>query len=335
MLHSDVEDMPKDRVASLTHLFDGKGCAQSLLKGEYGITAYDVFQPPASSARKKICVFGTGLGQNYGSFDIPFVRTIVQAGYMVIAYSYYGHGWSHAGPEVMGAGGCCCGAAPEYGEDILITQVSELLDHVIKDEPVIDLWVGHSTGGLVGLFVAEEVRKVITFALISPAFWAVKPFFTRVEGYTCFQRLVLNTAPGRLVVQNGVLENNDLAFGKNEDGEYLFPAEHEKDKQKIRRVFQQNSQAAKAIGALSSNILRLDQMPGYQQRLKKLLNDPERRPEKLLLVWGTKDLVVPYKYAQEVVAMNPAIVQLESPEIGHEALSEDPEGIAKIIVHNV
>lgn len=338
LLHGDeveevgVDALPGDTVAALTELF-GDGCGQRLLRGTYGITAFEVLGVQPDAADRRVCVFGHGMGQNYGSWDIPFLKPFVQAGYTVIAYSYYGHGWSFAGGTVMGrTGGCLCGPVPDYGKEIHLRQVEELLDHVMREDEPIDLWVGHSTGGIVGVLVAEELRYIRTFALVSPAFWGIKPCILQLERYSCVRRMTMNSPLIGFGCRTAVLQNNDLAFGIDDDGKYIYPEEHEEAAGKIQRIFEHNAQAAKAIAALSACFLRSEQFPEYRERLKTLLSDPHRCPQKMLLVWGTRDVVVPYNEAQKVVAMNPDVVQLESPNMGHESLCEDPELIANTIV---
>merc|ERR1712129_32554 len=142
---------------------------------------------------------------------------------------------------------------------------------------------------------------------------------------------VMNTGAAKGTVTDGFLENNDKAFATDDKGKYLYPDLHKRDAAKIKAVFENNIQAPKAIGAISAGFLGGDLLPGHREALKSLLTG-DKCPTKMLLVWGTKDVVCPHKYAAEVVAMNPKVVELVSPELGHESLSEDPRMIAQHIV---
>jgi len=326
------EALPEAVSSGLEKLF-GAPCGQKLLKGTYGITAYEWVEPPNPTGERKVCVFGHGLGQNYGSWQVPFLQTLAAGGYTVLGYSYYGHGWSLAGDKVMGTGGgCCSGPVPDYSEEVFMTQAKELFNHVLKPGEVIDLWVGHSTGGVLGALVAQnKVWPIRTFGFVSPAFWAEKGCIGKLEGCMWFRRLIMNTAGVKDTVLGIMLENNDKAFAKDASGRYLFPEGHKHDTKQIQNVMENNIQAPRAIGGIGAGFLRMDHFPEHRNKLKTLLNG-DQAPAKMMVVWGKKDIVCPAMHAREIQAMNPTIVELSQPEVGHEALSEDPKMIASIIL---
>jgi len=330
------EVLPKDYVDRLTTLF-GHGCRQRLLRGRYGITAFELVEPKAPGPKRRVCVYSHGLGQCYGSFhDTPLVQTLAEGGYTVLAYSFYGHGWSYAGEEVLGVGGAACsGPMPEYGCAVHLAQVKELLSHVMQPGEPVDCWVGHSTGGVVGVYVAaENVWPIRTFGNVSAAFWAEKPAVAKfIESCSSIQRLMLNTECGLKLLEDAYTKNNDNAFGKvvGDDTKYLFQAKKEAAAEGILRNFAHHPQLAKGIAAISSTFLRGDQMPEHQSMLRKLLQR-EDGPERYCCIWGTQDIVVPFKHAQEVVSLSPQRVKLATPCLGHECIHEDARQIAQIVV---
>lgn len=230
----------------------------------------------------------------------------------------------------MGTGGCC-GVPVDYGPRIFLAQAEELLTHILKPGEIVDLWVGHSTGGLVGMYVAETgVWPVRTFGMVSPAFWLHKPALAWLWSYGFFKRMVANNK----TIGAGLLENNDKAFAKGKNGAYLFPEQHKKDAEKIKNIFEHHPQAGRACAGILAEFLRFDMMVEHRSHLKALLTRDDG-PKKVVLVWGNGDIVCPCEFAAEVVAMNPKCVQLVSPNLGHEALSEDPTTVAKAIVEGL
>merc|ERR1712232_206055 len=112
-----------------------------------------------------------------------------------------------------------------YEKDMFLEQLNELLNHVLAPAEPIDLWVGHSTGAIIGVFAAfSKDHPIRDLALISPAFWANKPLIARVADKipNFMHGLVKSVGPLKKLPQDAYLENNDVAFGKDGD-EYLYP----------------------------------------------------------------------------------------------------------------
>jgi pimeloyl-ACP methyl ester carboxylesterase len=328
-----VDELPKDFLTSVTTMF-GHPCKQRLLRGKYGITAFQILEPKTpAGTKRKVCVFSHGLGQCWGDFDVPLLQTLVAGGYTVLGYSFYGHGWSYAGDEVMGVGGSCCGGPMvEYGSVVHLQQVKELLTHVMEPVEPVDCWVGHSTGGVIGVYVAAaEIWKIRTFAGISAAFWAEKPCLSKqIEKCKCLIGLVTRSAALLKAGEGDYLANNDVAFGKK-DGKHLFPEKVKASADQIVNNFKYHPQLVKAIATISFTFLRANQMHEHRELFHQLVKRPDG-PEKILLLWGTQDTVVPYEHAHEVVAWDPKRVKLVSPLLGHESIGEDPTGVAQTIV---
>lgn len=339
------DELPANFVAKLTELV-GCACEQRLLRGRYGVTAFDFSEPPllpsvgdvagAAKRTRHVAVLSHGIGTRKDiTFGGHFRRHLVEAGYSVLAYSFHGHGWSYAGDEVAPVGSCCGCTQARYDKDIMITQLKELLDHVLDPGEPVDLWVGHSTGCLVGVLAAAEgAWPIRRFALISPAFWAVKPAIAQVVDHLhpVSTALVTNSDMLLKLVEQEYLKNADNAFGH--DGHtYFFPEKLEEAKEGIKEKFRLHPQAAKAILAINMTFLRGDLLPKHREVWKEFLQKGGAHAPQTLLVWGDHDIVVPFKHAQEVVSWNPDRVHLTPLENrGHESTAEDPDGILKAIV---
>lgn len=325
-----VEALPKFFVSQLTALF-GQGCTQRLLRGKYGITAFELLEPLAPVSPRKVCVVSHGLGACHGKFDDPIIQALLQGGYTVLAWSFYGHGWSLAGDEVLGGGKCCCGPIFNYTAAVFLKQMEELLGHVMQTDEVIDLWVGHSTGAVVGTYVASTgVWPIRNFAFISPAFWAEKPCLSKfIERFNCLIALVSNTS---LIKAGEVdyLKNAQNSFGKDKSGKFLFPVAQKEHCDRIVKNFAHHPQLINTIAGISMTFLVSDQMATHRSALKEVLQSSAC--ERVLLVWGTCDTVVPYKNSAELVAMNPQKVTLKSPELGHDSPWENAGMLGEIIV---
>merc|ERR1711994_23532 len=173
------------------------------------------------------------------------------------------------------------------------------------------MWVGHSTGGLLGVYVAQtDVWPVRTLGLVSPAFWAVKDAIaTAVDKSAFLTRMLLNSGALRNICRDGMMANNDKACIKNKAGEFMYPEAHKALAEKLKKTFDQHPQLPKAMAAISSTFLNLGHMPDHRAHFKDLAQRKEG-PEKIVMVWGTGDEVVPYQHAAEVAAWTPERVKI-------------------------
>ncbi len=101
---------------------------------------------------------------------------LVQAGYSVLKYDYYGHGYSkYGGEEVIFS----------YDLDMFTDQLEDLLSFVEKEDgKETYAIVGHSTGGLLCVAANQRWSKdgamrgiAPKLVLVSPAFYAKKVIF--------------------------------------------------------------------------------------------------------------------------------------------------------------
>lgn len=267
-----------------------------------------------------------GLGTEADIYEGPLVDGLVAAGWRVLSYDFLGHGWSVADETFI-----------RYDKEKFLTQVQELLDHVLEPQEPVDLWVGHSTGGLVGVLAAlTRTRPFRDLALISPALWASKPFIARVMDHVAefMHGLISKYRFLRPLLENGYQENNDNAFGK-EGGKYLFPEKHLATRQAITRKFKLHPQLLGGIAGIASYFLKDGLMPEWQASAKELVGKgAESWAPRVILLWGKFDIVVPFSRAEEFVswAGSPGRVTLVPLHAGHESTAEIPQDIAREIL---
>lgn len=344
-----VEELPEAFVAKLTALH-GDAAQGRLLSGRYGVTSYELLEPtsalvagagsmilpcagPQPLHHRKVAVLAHGLGTSrefaYGS---EFRQVLLAAGYTLLLYNFYGHGWSYASATVAPPQRCCRCVRVEHGVEICLTQVRELLAHVLEPGEEVDLWVGHSLGGLIGVLAAEQkVWKINNMALISPAFWAVKGALTKViEGLHPFSTMLTSSTCLLSLVEGEYEQNNDRAFARD-GAAYLFPELHKQATVANKRKFQLYPQLSQAILGLTMGLLRGDLLPKHRAAWQSLMQGEEAPT--VLLLWGELDVVVPFKHAQEPLAWNPERMHLCPLEgLGHESCCEAPARVAQAIV---
>lgn len=327
-----LETLPSDIVAALGKCYEVLPPRYSskppgrFLRGRYGITHFNLQVPESGSQRLRIAVLSHGIGTSMDVFEGPIVNELLAAGFRVLSYDFLAHGWSQADNKWL-----------HYEKDIFLTQLSELLDHVLAPGEPVDLWVGHSTGGIVGVLAAmSKAHPIRELALISPAFWANKPIIARIaDKIPNFMHGLVSNGPSFLqkLPQDAYLENNDVAFGK--DGkEYLCPQDHLKAKQRIQHIFETHPQAIGGIMGIATYFLREDLIEQWRVILKEIAEMKEQTSPRVCLLWGKFDVVVPFQYANEVMAWASGSDRFSLVELhaGHESPVEAPSTLASEIV---
>ena len=153
-----LDALPLKHVAALRELYNHT--PGRFLRGQHGATHFRL-EPPKGDGKhiSKIAVLSHGIGTDMDVFDGPITNQLRLDGFWVLRYDFYGHGWSHAANTFM-----------HYDKDMFMTQLQELLDHILLPAQAVDLWVGHSTGGVVGALAPTSLsRQFHRLALVSPA----------------------------------------------------------------------------------------------------------------------------------------------------------------------
>ncbi len=128
-----------------------------------GYTHFELGGPPEG----RVVVLAAGLSVPYYIWD-PSFKALVDAGFRVLRYDYYGRGYSDR-PDI------------EYTHDAIVGQLTELLDALHLTRPI-DL-VGLSFGGsVVTTFADRNPDRVRSLVYVDPAFRSPYevPFLDRV-----------------------------------------------------------------------------------------------------------------------------------------------------------
>jgi len=279
------------------------------LGGERGITHFEV-----EGDGPKLAVMAHGIGTNWLVYA-PCVEPLKKAGFRVVRYSFYGHGWSYMNPGVLN------------DLDTLLLQLQQLLDHLLKPGEPLDLFVGHSTGCVLGVKAARVLdRRLIRLALVSPAFWKKAPLAAKLaDNVPKLTRWIASFKLG--IIEDGYVKNADEAFAyvtENGEKKYVYPDAHKKAKEDIGRKWDLHPQINDAVAGIITTVLRADMQRVERETFKEVVKDGPQKTE-VGLFWGTHDFVVEFEHSKEVKAWpggeRVTLVPLE--RMGHESLGED------------
>jgi len=318
-----------------------------LLSGTGGITCFQLSTPqeaPTTGATRKVAVVAHGVGLHMSGAEDPLVAGLLAEGYTVLTYSFYGHGWSYAGPEVLPPPRCCRCKVPNYDRDVFVTQVKELLAFAIPGE-VVELWIGHAAGGAVGLWTAIEGAWTIkNMALISPTCCTSK----ELGQGSLPQCLEYNLPFFHYGVKQQYLKRSQMSFasvdgvergsccGSKDGGTYLFQEKHDAFIVEFKRYFELHPQIHEAVAAIGHTFTSEQELAALRAAWKELAQQPSCPT--MLLLWGDHDIVEPYTKAGEIAswgarASGPARITLETLQgLGHFSILEDPQRVATAIV---
>lgn len=314
-----MEAIPEAHMAALRELYGSP--EGTFHRGRDAVTYYHL-EEPQKLRQSKIAVLANGLGNSTKVYD-GFRRGLLAAGFRVLRYDYPCHGWSYAAEDVC------------LDKDCLLNQLEEVLGQVLGPNEPVDLFVGFSTGGLLGVLAACALeRPIVRLALISPAFWKQAPVIVKVADRLPSLLLWLSKFKSLRLVEDGYLENCDNAFA-HEGKKYFFADKHETARQDIIRMFEKHPSAKRGIAQLLVNVLRLDLLEEAIPQFQWLIKQREESHPSIGLFWGSHDMVVETKHSQAVLGWPGAdrsVRFFELKGLGHESPLEDPEYIVRQIL---
>ena len=166
------EVFTKNELSAITSSWDESEPPGRFLQDRHGFTHYCLEGVEDGSSSKGTIVLCTGIGVSHHGFEF-FSGYLVAAGYSVLKYDYYGHGYSKFGGQNMWI---------EYSPETFVDQLEDLLDFVEREDGIKAVGiVGHSTGGIVCTYANERwsrdgcKRSIIPkMILAAPAFYAKK-----------------------------------------------------------------------------------------------------------------------------------------------------------------
>ena len=297
----------------ITQAFGDEFPSGKFLLGRHGTTHFHMH----GTNLEKLIVLAHGLGTNSHIYD-AMIAPLVDAGYAVLTYDYFGHGWSVAEDRFL-----------TYDKQVVLDQLEDLLDHVLpgSETPVFGI-VGHSTGGCVGILADHYLaRSVDRLFFISPAFFADKPLIAQLADMVpSFVHGILRRNLLHNVISDAYLENGEVSWAKGMNGDYLFSSEREVSVEKNKKMFAHHPFIIGGIFGLNAYILRTDLLPFY----RTLLSSTKART---MIAWGVLDVVVPYNEANvAAVSVNSKVTVLGMEGLGHESPMEDPQAVSKVMI---
>eukprot|EP00587_Corethron_hystrix_P006409 CAMPEP_0113302172 /NCGR_PEP_ID=MMETSP0010_2-20120614/3095_1 /TAXON_ID=216773 ORGANISM="Corethron hystrix, Strain 308" /NCGR_SAMPLE_ID=MMETSP0010_2 /ASSEMBLY_ACC=CAM_ASM_000155 /LENGTH=345 /DNA_ID=CAMNT_0000155917 /DNA_START=78 /DNA_END=1115 /DNA_ORIENTATION=+ /assembly_acc=CAM_ASM_000155 len=329
-----TEVLTPDELTTITTCWDETEPKGKFIKDRHGFTHYSL------NGEGPLVVLSHGLGTSMKAFD-GIADAIVKAGYSVLSYDYYGHGYSKYGGEKV---------IFEYDLDMFTDQLEDLLSYVeredIKETYAI---VGHSTGGLVCVAANQRWSRdraargiVPKLVLFSSAFYAKKPLIARLaDSIPHFMSCIMTAIPAaRVAISDAYLEAGQIAFGKDpETGKKIYneAATSKKDRDLILfgsvKGKEKHPFVTEAILSVNLGTLRGDLLAGHREKFVDVVKNTK---SKVLWVWGNLDKTVPFeenvdqvrKWEEEFSNFELSVED----RLGHESPFESPERVAKATI---
>ncbi len=254
-----------------------------------GYTHYELAGP----ADGRFVVLAAGATVPYYIWD-PTFKALVDAGYRVLRYDYYGRGFSDR-PDIP------------FTQDLYVRQLHELLEAVHISQPF-DL-AGLSFGGAVITSVAarypDRVRSLIY----------MDPAFRTPDTLTA-----LESAPWAWNIKTAILDERLWADGQL--GDFLHPERFPDWPERYRVQLRYRGFRRARLADLRSNV-DADQRDELQA--------VGRNPRPVLVIWGKQDPNVPFDLSGSLMSVMPYarlvavdqsghLPQWERPDVVHPAL---------------
>jgi pimeloyl-ACP methyl ester carboxylesterase len=255
-----------------------------------GYTHYELGGP----AGGRVVVLAAGATVPYYIWD-PTYKALVDAGFRVLRYDYYGRGMSDR-PDIP------------FTQNLYVRQLHELLDAVHITGPF-DLG-GLSFGGAVITSVAarypDRVRSLIY----------MDPAFRTPETLTA-----LESMPWAWNVMTAILDERGWAEGQL--GDFLHPERFPEWPERYRPQLRYRGFRRARLSDLRSNA-DADQRDELQV--------VGRHPRPVLVIWGKQDPNVPFELSASLMAVMPYARLLAVDQAGHLPQWERPEIVQPAIV---
>lgn len=311
-----------------------------ILAARHGNTHYRVYGTQNGPSAKGLVVLSHGIGVSHHAFE-EFAQSLVESGYSVLSYDYFGHGYSKYVGDMFF----------DYDIDMFVDQLEDVLSFVEKDvgETCVAI-CGHSTGGLVCAAANKRwlesgsrssIPKVI---LCASAMYAKKPFMARVADKIPKQLtfIMKNFAPSRVIIGDSYIEAGEIAFGRDPSSNKVIFAEQEQKKADIDNILfgkvkgkDRHPYLEGGILSINCHTLRGDLLEGHRDIFVKMLELSSDK-SKTYMLWGNLDRTVPYlENVDEVKKWESKFDNFHISVLdrhGHEMFYEDSKKIAEIVV---
>jgi pimeloyl-ACP methyl ester carboxylesterase len=250
-----------------------------------GYTHYEIGGPPQG----RLVVLAAGISVPYYIWD-PTFAALVQAGYRVLRYDYYGRGYSDR-PDIA------------YTQDVYVRQLAELLDAVRATEPI-DL-AGLSFGGsVVTSFADQYPNRVRSLVYVDPSF------------RTPYHVPVTERVPFLWNFLTAVFEERWWADAQLDD--FLHPERFPDwpDRYKVQLQYRGFRRAQRSTSVSNATI---DQDP----ELKRV----GQHPRPVLAFWGKDDNAVPIEFSSTLLQAMPRARLVSVESAGHLPHWEQPDAV--------
>jgi pimeloyl-ACP methyl ester carboxylesterase len=255
-----------------------------------GYTHYELAGPSDGH----VVVLAAGATVPYYIWD-PTFKALVDAGFRVLRYDYYGRGFSDR-------------PAIPFTQELYVRQLRELLD-AVHISGAFDLG-GLSFGGAVITSVAARIPdRVRSLVYLDPAF-RMPQSLTAVE-----------SMPRLWNVMTAILDERGWAEGQL--GDFLHPERFPDWPDRYRVQLRYRGFRRARLADLQSNV-DSDQREELQQVGR------EQRP--VLVIWGKQDPNVPFELSASLMAVMPYARLLAVDQAGHLPQWEQPDIVQPAIV---
>ncbi|MBW1641350.1 MAG: alpha/beta hydrolase [Deltaproteobacteria bacterium] len=225
------------------------------------------------------------------------VDELKNAGFRVLRYDHYGRGFS-ARPDVA------------YDRDLYDQELIELLQKLNIKLPV--HIIGLSMGGAISVIFADRHPEMVyTVSLIAPAGFPVEQSFAIKLAKTPIIGEYIMAVVGDRVVLSGVKKA------------FVHPDKLPEYENKFKVQMQYKGFNEALLSTM--RYMHMDQLKDAYQRLGK-------QNKRVLLIWGRKDMILPFSKSKDAKAAIPNVEFHSIENGGHTVNYENPEIVNPILV---
>ena len=306
--------------SALASLFNGPPVG-NLLKGRYGVTHYYMQVPPVGVKKepREVVMCAHGLGTNMHVYD-ELAADLLAAGFTVLRYEYFNHGYSKSDDPYL-----------VIGELVMVTQVEEILNHVLEKQEHLRHFVGHSTGGVVAIQASRSLpgRKIDHLGLVSPAVFASKPLIAVIADHFpnfMFNLLKFGLTPIAAAVEDSYTKNCHVAFARDKKTKkYRYEDKYKACLASCGKTFASHPYYVSGIMSISNFYLNASLLPLWREYHREISDKGVRT----LIVYGDEDIVVP---GLATLGTVPNTHCQPLTQQGHESLYENTKAISPHLI---
>jgi pimeloyl-ACP methyl ester carboxylesterase len=298
----------------------GKWC-----RGRLGWTHFKLDEPAADVAKspREVITCAHGLGTNLGVYA-ELSKALTGAGYTVLRYEYFSHGWSKSDDPFL-----------KMGEAEMVTQVEDLLNLVLEPNEPMRNFIGHSTGGIVAVNCSKALkeRNICRFCFVSPAFWANKPAVAilaeKVPNFV-FGLVKSRLKPFLFMIQDAYNQNFHLAFANPNKSKknYRYPEVYDKCYAFNQNLYKKHPNFLIGVASIGNFYLNSSLLGKWRDNLTECMTNGGKCRD----IYGSEDFVVPVKSQEAFFSKLDNSETRSVEQQGHESLYENTDTISPLVV---